>query len=169
MRDSNSRPARPAALASLGERPEREPSRIRVVRSGAWAVMCRAPCRRALSSCGALQSFARGCNSRRISFALATPAVRATPGANAARVPECGELRTFAQDPSPITAWSKTSASGLRMTKGVACLYAAPALAVATCRYLPVIERGFAAMSSGVPTATISPPPSPPSGPRSMM
>lgn len=38
----------------------------------------------------------------------------------------------------------------------------------AASRYRPVIDRGFAATSSGVPTATISPPPSPPSGPRSM-
>jgi len=35
-------------------------------------------------------------------------------------------------------------------------------------RYFPVQERSFAAMSSGVPTAMISPPPSPPSGPRSI-
>jgi len=35
-------------------------------------------------------------------------------------------------------------------------------------RYRPVIDRGLAATSSGVPTATSSPPPSPPSGPRSM-
>jgi hypothetical protein len=36
-------------------------------------------------------------------------------------------------------------------------------------RNRPVTLLGFARMSSTVPVATISPPPSPPSGPRSMM
>ena len=36
-------------------------------------------------------------------------------------------------------------------------------------RYWPVKDAGQAAMSSGVPVATIVPPPSPPSGPRSMI
>lgn len=36
-------------------------------------------------------------------------------------------------------------------------------------RYCPVYDRSQAATSSGVPVQTISPPPSPPSGPRSMM
>ena len=35
-------------------------------------------------------------------------------------------------------------------------------------RYCPVKERGLWATSSGVPSAMIRPPPSPPSGPRSM-
>ena len=35
-------------------------------------------------------------------------------------------------------------------------------------KYLPVCEISFSAISSGVPTATIQPPPAPPSGPRSM-
>jgi hypothetical protein len=36
-------------------------------------------------------------------------------------------------------------------------------------KYLPVWLAGFAAMSSGVPTPTASPPPAPPSGPMSMI
>ena len=37
-------------------------------------------------------------------------------------------------------------------------LFDEPTTARAACRYRPVIDRGFAAISSGVPTATISPP-----------
>src|SRR5207244_12992281 len=50
--------------------------------------------------------------------------------------------------------------------KRVAKAYHCCATAAAT--YRPVMLSGFAAISSGVPTATTSPPPSPPSGPRSM-
>ena len=71
-------------------------------------------------------------------------------------VPPCGE------------GWGGGSSQDLQR----ACCYSAKCCCgrrfITPLRNDPVCDRGLAAISSGVPTPTISPPPSPPSGPRSI-